>query len=1519
MDGSLMSPSAFFADVMNLSIALPVPQTNQQTGSTMVSNTSGFTIVSTILMSAGKLSEDILDFIFHQLTRHSATASRKQFLSIDAKQRTPVFFAISSGKIALANRMLKSISSDETGKSLNPPSRSFSIQEDGLSYYFLKTSSEIVSKLESDLENRIQGNYCHNNVSGILMRQLMIHLDRVAMLWDYLREKCEISSLARLVYDPSGQILDCFQRAKSILLLLNIPFSQLNNKLSDHKGTSSGQQSSSEVPLLSGKYQDLSPEQVKQLVPWKTAMDLKHIVQGWVKIRARGDVGHGVADGASLQSMYASKMKDVMNRQPNCYPAVPKEHIVEYPYKQALANIESSVLLYHSLDLSLVTYGFSSCRDVFVEAAADGNALYRKRDFQSRDTLWNSQFPPLILAETRHLRQKKTNDVNGVKHMTQLLTMYKKNSSDIQKAVQCAYTILEFARTLSTTRILIALTQEVPLVNPVEPKRLPSKQRTPSLSSGDFLSPSSSVPCLRKKIVEDSVDCRSSNVTENEEATRHPVDEIRHSIIFARDNFSRTKSFISSLANVSEDHQETPLSEARLIHTANLNIQRKYLSNGAATRLHICDKVSGPDFNSFLSLKSVVSATFTQLRHILLEALSIILRKNPHDSENNDVANRLDRYLAENGVLDEKRLLEGKGDGEQLPLSNKECDALSLDLLKFIQRVSINDLTGVNIESISRLNEECSPSQRKPCATPHLAPEVMDMLFRHIQTHPTIYCRNSAIPIKTGRGWRSDVLLDEGFIALRHCPTVSEQAEILDLLGFSGGKLNGIQQGKNNENDVNASNVHNSNDQRDVSARTRAALKDYVKSLRVGYRVSETIIEFILTVIGLHSMSHVYLLDSNNSRGGLKCSPYVSLCYARERQSYDSHINKEDTSIDCFNYLRKCDVVIQLANPFSKGDFFTGLVLESSHIFSEYSELQYCIFCAALCGKPRLFEQFLEIESQSCSSEFLSYRQQSCLIWYVLLICPHPSNNYEDDDAEGSYQCYSSILAKLLRSGFGAHGPVQSQLSTLDLAALKQLAEVVHLLLGVYLETPTLCDACSLLQLGAFHFIALSKKIDSSTLQAFLAVRDFDHNDAVAAGVSIENFIPACINDSEIFCTMFEAIHKHLKSYKSLTSDNGTSLNEIVGSEEPMLDLLDALHSRNADRITDFAVHLLVNSFQSILNSSNEYGDGPAQASKPKHCPLFRLVTESAYEVLNLHNINCKTEVNTVVRSLSWPNVIFVLAGKTPDKFRTFFVHFFCDETTDQNTSLTSSGLSSLQPLIGLTESRFGQVSCDLLHYVCFYSMDESLQLMIDSVGNSQKELNLNDNLFFAPLNNSITPIDVALAVGSSSCLSILLNQAKRKLSFHEVNNALWKMLYSALGQGLGGEGMTLLLLRFIVSTYNHYSKQSELRNMIRKPIRNSLPRSGVVLEETLLHLSARRGYTRLCRLLIESGADAGATCATSGLSVIATSIACGHAEVTQVLGQFCPREKNSVLIIAAMFRSRVLKYQRHPYKYKGH
>jgi hypothetical protein len=1543
MDGSLVKKSDFFSDVSNLVKALPVPQTNQLTNNTpgTATNLSGFTIINSIVINAEEMSEDILDFIFNYLScaggqKASAKGNllaKKQFLSTDIKKRSPVFLAISRGNTKLANRMLSSSlhleASVPADSSFSSQPGSVSINNDGLSFYFLKRSADNVSTLESELDDRLQGSYRKDNVSGALMQSLMIHLDRIEVLWDYLQTKCEISTLSRLIYDPSGQVVDCFQRAKSILLHLNIPFSQLHNKLVERKDAKSGAAGTGEEEAeeeagqspLELRFKNLSPEKIKQLIPWKTAMELKSIVQGWVKLRTRRDSQEGgtrsAAQGSSLQSIYASKMAHVMKQQPNCYPSVSKDHLVEYPFKQAFAEIESSVLLYHSLDLSLVTYGFSSVGDAGNEKENEGvNASARKRHFQARDTLWNSPFPPLILAETRHLREKKKSDVDSVRHMAHLLMMYKKNASAMQRAVQCAYAILEFARTLSTTRILVTLTQEAPCADQ-------TVFRAPSMCNGthpdaDCFAPSSSLPCLRKPASSLSINDLDKR---GEESARHPVDAIRHAIIFARDNFNTTKSFVTALAtsaiNGGDADQDGDTSETKLIHRANRVIENDYLSHGAGSRIRLTDGLSDVDMREFLTMKSEISPTFTNLRHILIESLLILMDNNPSAMIDNSLIVRLENYLTRNSVYDERVMLEG-GDDDSMPLSQKECEQLSEQLLFFMKNISIKSITGVKLDLASAENnvnqgiEDASEDENSsispfPAFAPQLPGAIIEKLFKHILAHPTVFCHDAAVPTRgkfssyghgLGRGRGAPQV--EAFVPLSQCPSVTEQADILNLVGCSGG-----------------------GDKEDASYRTGAALRACLRALNGSYRLSETIIELILTVIGLHSMGHVYLLDFNNSSGGLKCSPYISLCYTPVgSESVTEQVKRENDIVDCFLLLRKCGIELNYTHDLASGYFNDNSVLVAANVFSEYSELQYSIFCAAVFGKARLLGELVATENQLCLPDAESTRQRSCLIWYVLLICPPPSNNYADYNPSGSFQGYATIVLLLIKNGFGVAGPSGSQLSVVDLAALKQLPEVVSLLLHMCKEEEEgrRWEKCSLLHLGAFHFITLSKKFDAATLQLLLSMQDFDYVHAVSSDVSLENFIPACINDSEIFASMFEFICSHIETYRQFAHDGSTNdasslskLSKLPHEKVLKASTLEDVLKTNVVGVgrwnLDISVHLLAQSLLGIFHSFDDCRDLDSHISnRSKHCPLYNLVSELTTEVLNTEDFHSETELSTIVKSLGWSNIHFILCSKAASKFQTFFTHFFSPASVSEGHLLL--------PLFETTDSTFGQVPRDLLHYICFYSMGESLQVLIDysDSRSGRKELdyfNNGNNLFFAPLNSSMTPLDVALEVGSTACVSILLNHAKDNLSFQEVNNVSWKMIYASLGRGLGGEEMAVLLLGVISSLHVKYGKKQELTKAVNMAIVNNIPRTGVVSQETLLHLSARRGFVQLCALLLQAGADASATCSVSGLSAINTSIASGHRGVTRVLGPHCIEERDAAVRIALMFRSRVLNLRK--------
>ena len=1477
-----MKKSDFFSDITNLSKALPAPQIDCVSNTPETMNHSNFNLFYFLAKNTNRISRDISNYIFDQFLQLNTAGFveknkiflKQKFLSVDAQNSSPIFLAIANDDLSLAHKMLSlscGLDKVRIEKSLPYHGEEFK-SDDGLSHLFLEHSTGFINELESELQERLQGNFRGKDISGTLMHLLSIHLDRVEMLWEYLRKHCDIVTLSRMIYEPSGQAVDCFQRAKAILLHLHIPFSQLHHKNIDHKESKKNSvEGKTEDDSLESRYKQLTPEKIKKLVSWKLALNLKDIVKKWVMLRVGQH--HDQSKGSdSLRDIYSAKLKASLHKLSPHNKLFNKSEINE-----VITDIDSSVLLFHDLETSLVTYGFSSVNHSIIREDAE---------LDDRRTVWNSPFPPLVLAETRHLRDHKYDSGKSATQMAQLLTTYKNKAKSIQQAIQCAYTILEFARTLSTCRILVALTQEVPTFT-----KSRSHKEVSASKNTDSIFPSSKLPTLRCKASEG---IGASDLV-HEMSERHPLDAIRHEIIAAREQHYSTKAYLCSLLDESKANESNGVeSGTALIRSSDKVITEKFLSLGAKTSLHITEKLNEANIRDFFSLKSEVSPMFSSLRRLIVEAMSVIIELN---GAHKNLKKLMGRFLASNANYDEKSLLFGSDKCDPVPLSQAECDKLADEVLANIKSLTIKSITVVK----HQFESNKLPTIPTIVST---APAVLfEDLIRLILSNSCIFCRKPTIPIC--RGGRGKVRIED-YCPLSECPSSMEQKELLSLVEHSS-------KSRNSENNINVSNSANQEKVISSSFDARKTLKVYLDALEHGYRVSECVIELVLTVIGLHSMTRVYMLDPFNTIGSMRCSPYISLCYIPfDDDSVSARVRKENDIVKCFDLLQSCGIDLSAKSHEQLSFVMCNSDSPSTSELCCCSELQYSISCAAIFGKVKLLERLLDVENNQDQADTMLFKKNSCLLWHVLLVSPPPCNSYADYDMNGSYQAYEKIATQLLKNGYGTLGPKEAMLSVLDLASLKQYPDVVKLLLKVYKDTGS-WETCSLSHIGAFHFICLSKKFDASSLQMFLTMQQFEKEHTMVTGVDLDYFTSASMNDSKISMEIIHTVVNHMNVYKNIASDV-TSVKSISGANKGKIKTMNdiLMHDNISGKWTsDKLICLLANSLKGIFYAFDG-GQCYESVNRTAKCPLITLVDELTTEVNNLVESNLEVEVKTCLRTVCWSNLHFALCSRMFSKFELVFTYLFYADNADSintNATLSSSGLSTLLPLIGMADTELGQVPADILHYTCFYGMSDSLTMMITSLSNSVTTfINLHERNFFFPLNNSVTPLEVAIAVGSTGCASVLLKHAKENLPFHEINDIIWKLLYSSMGKGHGGEELATLLFRFITAVYDVHSNLRDLKQNVNSAISHDLPRSGVVANESLIHVAARRGYAELCALLLKAGADPSAICAISGKSVLETSIIFGHSNVTQCLASWCPLENSAASKVARVFRTGLLK-----------
>ena len=1427
INGSLLSFDKFFADIKHLSQCLPVPHTAQRYGSS-----TGYTALHALVATSPHLPRPVVHRLAKKfLTRKNVDYnSRCSVLKPDVTGRTPVYLALHSGDVELAIQLLQMLE-DSTVDQVSKArcASTVKVNTGKIGSLYMSYAADNVARLEKELQETLEGSFIRGR-SGSLLYLLSLNLDRVEMLWRHLINKCNIGALARMMYDPAGQIVDCFQKAKHVMLLLNIPFSQISEK-NTHYYAREDNPKQVDAPSANGSNKenhqessyfanckDITPGKLKKLVPWKVATDITKSLAEWAihHMRAQSDSTH-----KSTRGQHPS-FCDVM-REEGRYGASYGSVTEHFMYDAARAKLEASVLLHKATDISLVTFGTD------MGIAGDDRECKPSRR-QGRDsTIWGSSVPPLLLAETRRHRGK---GVESVHNMARLLSTFKNNTDIINDALKCAMTVLEFARSLCNARVLVSLSHE-PFPSPIPPASLPSRS-LPALGSRQHVTAG---------LTPERFDDASA-------LQLHPIDmrraQLKHARKYSADLFRALSTYGAS--NEAID--------------ASLHLE--LLSVGASALLNREGDVSQSTIADFMSIGTEVSPTFSVLRSVILKAISIVVdiknvQSNAVDSDVCLTTTLVRRYMRSSSY-DEERIMTGEytvncsGDDsdDTTPLSSEEFHLMIQSIASILRNIRACD---VAFMSMTHSRKGAAPS-------PHSAlTSLMTSLCDHVISYPQVFSQDPLVVLLKSTMSKNDT---EDFILLRHCPSSYERKDLLKLVTYSS--------------------AHNKGG---IAASTSDLVERHMVALRTAYGAARKLIDVVLRVMGVFAMAHVYRTDYLNWRGMADCNPYMALSNIYKapmggsetsRLHVDRHL--ESDLISCVQTLKLCraDKKYEISNPIP-------VVLASSTLFAVYSPMDFFITVTALQGRCQLLEVALTTLVTATSK--CSPVDNICLVWLVAMQCPPaPSSpvytqygqaDVEDEthspfptpssssmDMRGYHAAYESTIMLLLSHGYAPTAPPRASLSVLDIASLKGMATVVECLLNTQNVDHFFRPLCSL---SSVHFMLLSDRMTSDMLDQVLSL--CGETSSATAIVDFSSFLTDVNNDVELMSGTMSDLSHTAKLHHATTSSGALHAEDVIRNDINSLMGWTPL----------WAVVHAFSALQGLVPRR------PKVAS-----PLFNLFTTYLKEVRSLAEFDPSYVFKDYHQNdLMWTTLHVAMMSKVGSKFVCLWNHLREGNVDVSGIDMSRNGTMNMVPL-------------DLLHYACFYNMPAAMMCL---EGHSSYP-EMNESVFFSPLNSSVTPLEVALRVGSRQCVERLL---KHELKAADQDSYIsCSLLMTCVSTGSGGEMVAMALLNALLEMDRRSegggegagSVSKRFLSVLSSPVEN---RSRFGIEgETVLHACARRNYSLVCSRLLGLGVSSSLHDGT-GMKSIQISIALGHTATTRVFGKYCCNESRAASVIAFVCR----------------
>jgi ankyrin repeat protein len=1474
-------------------------------------------------------------------------------LHVDVAGQSSVSLSIGSHAIDLSISLLKMSSSLSSEGESRLPQLPAPPCGGRIAQKYITQSVEQVMKLEESLYQRLQGSYvgdCH----GSLIFTLITYLDRIEMLFKYLVTDCDMSAYTRMVYDPVGGMIDCLQKSKACLFLLNIPYSSLtpptpalavgardkrnrlqlmdeNLKKTDQENillnhaledgeeasqTDHDPQQEVQGAISSSPYQNLTPQKLKEMISWDLMREVQALLSEWVEEKIQAEEYLRLSSPHSTTGVATVAAPTSMRR------LVLQRREVEEKAKMKFGSFSYSKLsttlrLTHLSDQSLTEYlPTPSYSPIAVPVSTHSTRDHRQPD----SYLWESHIPPFLLAETRLYRKQQQAHSSSsassemISTLSKLLLLTKQNPSLVQSSLKTAIVLLEFVRTLCNARLLVSLTTEMPLQESLSHTHSSIDLISPSL-------PSQRLPQLASK-AKSTTSHQPPNLYQSGTLTlHHPLDQARREIKLAREYSQSISQFFKRFGSSGEEMER--------------GVYDEYLSSGAETRIQLLDSVALPQLTLFFELAPELSPTFSSLRNIILSSIYLLFKIKDSFSHSPLPHGRMGKLLAalknfimrsrynEEDILfgggvgrgeDEDDLSFaslGEGQSEEDDMNSDQLDwtpvclaSLVSDLHESLTQFKINDIAFETLPSGVPTEKEPSQGHLQASFNDHLM-----SLYHHLLRHKEIFQTLPLIPFRPPSSAHSSSSVPPSWTPITECPSRAEIEDIVSVFSFT---LSAHSQNQDQDQGLNTYSPTG------VSRERQGEIKSILRSLRAAYVLSSTLIEFIITVIGLHALSDVFITSDPacwKSRGQRTSDPLVSLCYAplmtlsrpnggglvweylfqrvkHEQATHTSYTlaeyGLEFQTIEAFDELIAHD----------KGGAVTQLLLplhphppvDHQIFFSSFSQLEYLVFLSALFGRPALLQRTLHLRQTPArkrqeDGEMGERRHDPLhLFWCVAVVAPplsplgiQPSPSSSPNNALGltlsllsPHGRYESVLLQLLQEGYKPTQPPHSRLPLLDLLTLKRYHRVVALLL----QDPerSSLQRWSLSHFGSLHFMLLDPHLPATLLHSLLLHATHSLDCEVGIEMTIVGFMKALLREIRSVGKVVKEIMRNIPDHNPfllLSLDSSRSLGE--GKET-----IDFMNEEILRQRSGWSpIRLLVLTMRSLRTFHQRHSSSRSIASLDSPLEAFLLTIEERLTLFCDQTSSEKEEEDVpplpvMSSSLCWSVLTLAIAAtSTGNRDSLLKFHSVWALWREQK----------MERLAGVSTDTGGFLGPpELLHVLCFYGLSEGVSLYWKELQSSRTSSSsspslpnpFTSRLFFAPLGSSLSPFEVCVLVGSNACLVTIAD------IFHETQRSHLSsssslldhaMVINALATGRGGEAMALTLLQLLAevcfpSSSSKKKKEAQRLNedlidLLNAPIDStSLPSRGGNVGETLLHLAIRRNYLQLTQRLLAMGCD---------------------------------------------------------------
>lgn len=624
MDGSSVPFEKVQRNISFLLRALPMPQLGCGLGSTGYSLLHAAAECTYESTEFGSLTNGSNDSILRALIAEGAWRT----MAADVNGASPVYLAISSGKTQAASAMLSAVQRAAPGASAL---RAY------VEHTRVHTPLAVLETMKKEAAMRVKeaedALYCYEQRSGSLwtvkscMDLLVLSMARAKALWSHICSR-DFLKLIQLSYSNPPCTLDSVIRARQVLSLLGIPFSQIGLSStqfgSDTSVTSQNLHRSSEKSLRSHKareFENLSPSSLRRLVSWPVAMQLREVVLGWFRHRTQAQTGL-IDDSNVLWRLLDTSIIELGEAGTTIpfYEAPAgnfKQRSQKYPFKAApnpLGSIWDADGKENAQDqnwrpkssLGSHPQRISWVSDYFVSAGTDNyrvdlgsssaSSLMHQLLIETRPSANNLKFTgpanPIVTSKfttAQLIRPKPSTEARMFDAVSAVSVHAKGDPDSMRSALHLAYTILEFARFLCLSRSLVSMTHVPQDAAPVEKNSSRNGHSRRSLGN-------SAVP-----------------------PEKHPLDTLHDELNEARRYFDVVRSFV---ADTAPPNKSSPADQKKPLN----------LTQGILTRLCICDFIKVSDLTAFLCIDPKVSSRFTYLRYLVLqglEALALVLGNAP--------------------------------------------------------------------------------------------------------------------------------------------------------------------------------------------------------------------------------------------------------------------------------------------------------------------------------------------------------------------------------------------------------------------------------------------------------------------------------------------------------------------------------------------------------------------------------------------------------------------------------------------------------------------------------------------------------------------------------------------------------------------------------------------------------------------------------------------------------------------------------------------------------------------------